>query len=137
MGNLIFPNTGLLIIANSAVVNLWPTTFWGLYTNNVTLSPATTWSSLVEAAWTGYARQVPASWTTNGIIANIAVQSANSITFTNSSGSPVTCYGYFVIVAAGPTLVAIEEFSGAPVTIAAGGTLTVNPVIGDFSQYIA
>ena len=137
MGNLIFPNVGLLQIAQSMVTSFWPTLAWGLYTNNVTLGPATTFASLSEASWTGYARQTPSGWTVNGIIANIAVSSAGSITFTNSTGSPVTAYGYFVLMASGSNLIAIEEFSGAPVTIAAGGTLSINPVIGDFSQYTA
>ena len=137
MGNLIFPNVGLLQIAQSMVTNFWPLLPWGLYPTNVTLGPGTTFGSLTEAAWTGYARQTPSGWTVNGIIANIAVQSAGSITFTNSSGLPVTAYGYFILLVSGSNLIGVEEFSGAPVTIAAGGTLTINPVIGDFSQYTA
>lgn len=138
MGNLIFPNTGLLVIAANAVVNLWPPFVWGLYTNNVVLGPGTIFADLTEAltAW-GYARQTPTGWATNGIIANIAVQSANTITFSNTSGSPQSVYGYFILDTTGNVLVGVEEFAGAPVTIAPGGTLPVNPVIGDFSQYTA
>jgi hypothetical protein len=134
-GDLVFPNVGLTQIAQNAVVNLWPTTSWGLYTNAVTISPATVFGSLVEASFSGYARQVPSGWTVNGIIANIAVQSANTITFTNSGGSATSVQGYFFNLTSGPILVGIEQFSGAPISIAAGGTLTVNPVIGDFSQF--
>ena len=80
--------------------------------------------------------QTATAWAVNGIIANIAVQSANSITWTNTGGSAVQVYGYFIVNNTGPVLVAVAEFDSAPVAIAGGGgTLTVTPVIGDFSQY--
>ena len=51
--NLVFPNTGLLQIATNAVNNLWPTLYFGLYTNNLTITPATTWANVTElvASW--------------------------------------------------------------------------------------
>lgn len=134
--NLVFPNTGLLQIATNAVLNLWPTLYFGLYTNAVAIGPGTVWANLTEASWTGYARQIGSGWTVNGIVANIAVQSAAGLTFQNTGSGAVSCYGYFMINTTGPILVAIAEFDNAPVAIAgAGGTLNFTPVIGDYSQY--
>lgn len=88
-----------------------------------------------EAAWTGYAAVAVAPGVfTISSSGHLTTALANPITFSNTSGGPVTALGYYVTDDAG-NLLACAQFDGAPITIPNGGTYPVVPIFGDFSQY--
>lgn len=106
-----------------------------LFTNNLTPTLDSVLGDFTEAAWTGYAAAAvsPGSFsvTTSG---HLTTAIASPVSFSNTSGSPVDAYGYFVTDDTG-ALVACARFDTAPVSIADGGSYPVVPIIGDFSQY--
>jgi hypothetical protein len=109
--------------------------YWGLFTNNATITDTTTWSALTEAAWTGYARVAVGTCQTPTIVANKAVTQPNSYpSFGNTSGSTQTFYGWFLYDATAGELVAAVNIGST--SIANGATyplvptLTLNDVAG-------
>jgi hypothetical protein len=132
--DLLFPDQGLVYQLQQI---LTPTVHYHLYTAPTTL-PTLSWlvATLTEAAFTGYAAisQAWANFILNGVQAHSGFAIASPITFTNSSGSPVNVYGYYVTDSTDTILLAIAQFDNAPIAIPAGQTLTVIPVWGDFSQ---
>lgn len=102
----------------------------GLFTNNVTISDTTVIGSLTEATWTSYARvSLPRSaLTAAALTGNISYLGTTVVPqFTNGTGSGVTTYGWFMVGVSSGLLVAAQNFSGAPVTIAATNVLTLYP----------
>lgn len=133
--DLLFPDQGLVYQLEQI---LTAGVKYRLFTNNVTPTLSTVLSGLTEAAFSGYAA-VSQSWsnfTTNGVSGHNGFAIAAPINFTNSSGSPVSVYGYYVTdPASSPTmLLAVALFDSGPLVIAAGGQATVVPTWGDFSQ---
>jgi hypothetical protein len=130
--DLLFPDDGLIYQLKSILSS---TVNYHLFTNNVVPTLSTVLSGLTEAAWSGYA-PIGQNWsdfTMNGVAGHNGYGIAPPITFSNSSGSPVTAYGYYVTDTTNTILLAIALFDSAPITIAAGGTWNVVPIWGDFS----
>lgn len=100
----------------------------GLYINNITPTPTTPFSSFTELSESGYAQitLLAGSWTltddstgTNGDYPNI--------TFTWTTTSGVTVYGYFVIDGSN-NVIGAESFSGGGYPFTAGpSALTLTP----------
>lgn len=129
-----FPDGGLIFMLQQIVAA-------GLklhiFTNNITPSDSTTLGSLTEAAWTGYAAQtlVAGNWVSLGVNLHVGTIVYPTCTFSNTSGSPVTAYGFYITDTTNTNLVAVGLFDGSPVTIAATiGTYSFIPTIGDLSQ---
>jgi len=134
--DLIFPDDGLVEQLNRI---LTATVKYRLFTNNVTPALGDVVATYTEAAWTGYAAvsQTFSDFTINGVSGHNGFAIAPPISFSNSSGSPVNAYGYFVTNSGGTILLAVARFDSAPVTIANGGSTSVVPVWGDYSQLSA
>jgi hypothetical protein len=134
--NLLFPDQGLVEQISRI---LTAGVKYHLYTNNLTPTLATALVNLTEAGWTGYAAVTLdfTNFTINGVAGNSGYALASPITFTNSTGSTVNPYGYYVTDTAVTKLLAIARFDGAPSPILAAGSLNVVPVWGDFSQLSA
>jgi len=131
--NLIFPDEGLVTqLGRILVLDV----LYHLFTNNVTPDRDTVLADLTDATWTGYApiTQTFTDYTITGVAGHAGYAIAAPISFSNGSGSPVTTYGYYVTDSGETVLLAAARFDGAPLTIAAAGTLPVVPVWGDFSQ---
>jgi hypothetical protein len=95
-----------------------------LFTNNVAPDHTTTWASLTEASFPGYARQ-STTWgaiTVDGTYA--ATMTAATATFVAGSiSSSVGVYGAALIDISGgsPTLISAQRFDTAPITLANPG----------------
>jgi len=134
--NLLFPDEGL-VTQLTRILN--GTVRYHLYTNNLTPDLDTVLGDLTEAAWTGYASVTKtfSDYTISGVAGHAGYAIAAPTSFSNGSGSPVNTYGYYVTDSGSTLLLAIARFDGAPLSIAAAGSLPVVPVWGDFSQLSA
>lgn len=134
--DLLFPNDGL-VEQLTRILN--GTVKYHLFTNNVMPTLADTVSTYTEAAWTGYAAvsKTFSDFTINGVSGNLGFAIASPIAFSNSSGSSQAAYGYYVTDSAGAILLAAARFDSAPVSIPNGGSTSVVPVWGDYSQLSA
>lgn len=106
--------------------------YWGLFTTNLTIAHNTVLSTVtaVEASWTGYARAQVTSWPTPTIVAGVASMQGNTLlTFTNSSGSGVTFYGWFCLDNSASKLISALNIGST--TIPAGGTYSFAPTWTD------
>jgi hypothetical protein len=103
---------------------------WRLFTNNFTIAAGTTVGSLTEAAWTGYnpavVGTVNAATTSGGVATSTP---ATNPTFSNTSGSSQTFFGWFLTDATGATLIAAVNLGSQ--TIANGGTFPLAPSFTD------
>ena len=108
-----------------------------LFTNNAMPGPATVLADLTEASFPGYASVTVTSggWTSSGVSGHVGYKIAPAITFTNSSGSSVSVYGFFVTDSTGTILLAAARFDAAPIVIPNGGTQQVIPSWGAFSKF--
>lgn len=107
-----------------------------LFSNNLTPDRDTVLGDITPATWTG-STGINQSWsdyTTNGVSSHNGYAIAPPIDWTNGSGGDVDVYGYYVTDTGATKLLAVARFDGAPVTIVDGGSLSVVPVWGDFSQ---
>jgi len=131
--DLIFPDNGL-VFQLEQILNA--TVKYRLFTNNITPSLSDTVSTYTEAVFSGYApvSQTFSNFTLNGVTGHNGYALAAPINFTNSSGSSVNVYGYFVTDTTGTILLAAARFDSAPVAIPGGGSTQVVPTWGDFSQ---
>lgn len=130
--DLLFPDQGLVYQLRQI---LTAGVKYHLYTNNVTPTLSTTLAALTEAAWGGYVA-LSQSWTNytiNGFTGHAGYALAPPITFFNTSGAPVTAYGYYVTDNANALLLAVARFDSAPITIPDGQSWNVVPTWGDFS----
>lgn len=119
---------GRLLLLQSQIAYL-ETLEFGLYTNDLAPVPATEWADIVEAAWGGYARAGPLTWSVPVIVANRAQSIPTALpSFTNTSGAPQTFYGWFVVDPAIPKLVlAVRSADPGPVSLPNGGTYALSP----------
>lgn len=110
-----------------------------LFSNNVTITKATTLSGLTELIATGYAQQSVAAvaFTLVGVVNDNGSIMAAPIGFgTNTSGSSKDTYGYYITDNSDGVLFAAANWDSPPITTLNGGAWpVVIPVFGDFSQY--
>lgn len=131
----IHPNVALVPLINRMIgTGVW---VYHLYTNNLTLGPATVYSDFIEVSGvSGYAAitQSYTDFTLNGVTANKGYALAPPISWTlGSSGS--TVYGFFVTDAS-TGLLACAAFD-TPIVIGGGVVIPLIPSMGDSSLYIA
>ena len=103
-----------------------------LFVSNTTLADTTIASDLTEMSTLGYAAKTltKTSWTvTAGATgaAATAVYAAQTWTFT--SGTAVTAYGYYVVDSTTGLLLWAETFASAKVLQNTGDTITITPTI--------
>jgi len=109
--------------------------YWfGLFTNNWTVSSGTILSDLTEAGWTGYSRQSGGSWTSAMLVGPMAQSRAGTLPiFSNTSGGSVTFYGWFMVtLSSGGILVAAENIGST--TIPDGDVYVLAPAITDTQE---
>jgi hypothetical protein len=131
--DLLFPDQGLVYQLQQI---LTAGVKYHLFSNNYTPTLDTLLSNLVEASWSGYTA-VSLTWSSysiNGVSSHSGFALASPISFGNSSGSSQNAYGYYVTDSGNTLLLAVARFDAPPVVIPNGGTATVIPVWGDFSQ---
>lgn len=106
-----------------------------LFTNDATIDRTINFPGLTEAAWAGYAvvTVIPASWAFN-TVAHFGFAIAAPISFDNTSGAPVTPYGYYVTDSTDTQLLAAGKFDGFPITIPDGDSYVLIPSMGDVSR---
>lgn len=103
----------------------------GLFDNNHTLVEADTLGSLTEVAVSGYFRQALVGWVPpTGPIAGIWTVQALNVTFKNTSGAPVTVYGWFYIGVSRAVFYGGGNFA-IPLILPSGGELIFEPNITD------
>jgi hypothetical protein len=107
-----------------------------LYTNNRTPNASDTPGLYVEASFTGYAAQTPASWTVSGPTSDGHFQATGAaVTYTNlGTGATPPFFGYFVTNAAGTVFLGAQLFS-APITLGPGQSFVLTPLIQDISEF--
>jgi hypothetical protein len=103
----------------------------GLYVNNHAIVEADTYASITECSVAGYAQQnmltpSPPSGPVGGVWDSIYA----NVTFLNTSGSPVTIYGFFFLGASRSIFYGGALF-GTPLTLPAGGSLIFSPSLND------
>jgi len=122
-------NTGKLVLLGFQLTDL-SSCLWALFTNNFTVTNATVLASLVEAAWTGYARQAVGALNAPTLTANVATTTpTTNPTFTNTSGVSQSFYGWMLLDSAGTTLIAAVNLGAN--TIPDGGLFPLAPTITD------
>ncbi len=103
----------------------------GLFTNNHTIVEGTVLTDLTEVSVSGYARQALTGFGgPTGPVGGVWTSTAGNVTFTNSSGSPVTIYGWFYVGNARAVFYGGGNF-GTALTLPAGGTLVFSPAWND------
>jgi hypothetical protein len=133
MANLIVPDTGKVAIekfilgqsGGASYVN----GYVGLYASAHTPAHTDTLPTYtaIEAAFSGYARQLLGGWTTTGLDGTFhAFSIPGAVTFTNASVSAQNVYGIFIVDNTGVFLLEAGVFDSPPIVIPAGGTLTIN-----------
>jgi len=129
----VYPDDGLVGWMTHGIID---GIHYRLFVNNITPDRSTTQSSLTEASWSGYSAVAltVSDFTIQSVVGHIGALQAAPIGFTNSSGSPVTAYGFYVVDDADNKIKQIARFDGAPITIPDGGTYLVYPIFGDFSE---
>ena len=118
-----------MLVGNSAI----ETFDMGLYTSSSALVETDTYASIVEVGGgVGYARQALAGW---GAPINIGGGVwdviAGNVTFSNTSGSPITVYGFFFIGHTTSIFYGGDLIAGGPLTLPAGGSLIFSPSWND------
>jgi hypothetical protein len=132
----VYPNEGLKFLYDSFLTGA-ATLRVRLYVNNYTPVPGSVYLNFTEASWGGYAN-VPITsgdLSFNGIVGNRAVFLFDPVAFLNSSGSPVTTYGYYVSDSSGTTVFQAALFDTARV-IPNGDSTSVIVALSDFSENI-
>jgi hypothetical protein len=107
---------------------------WCLFTDNETITSATVWADLTEAAFSGYSRVAVGPLNTATIVSTRG--STTPVTqpvFTNGSGGSENVYGWALIdVSGSPVLIAAENFGLT--TIPAGQSLALQGTITDTQE---
>ena len=96
-----------------------------LFTNDIEVTRATVVADLEEAAWTGYSDVSIGNFTSASIVSEKArAQALVNPYFVNSSGSPVTFYGWAILNTDKTKLIAAVNI-GETEIVAGGGHLFV------------
>lgn len=130
---VIVPDAGLLPLLARITQGPDGYVYYRLFTNNVTITRATVFGDLVEAAWSGYAF-VPLTatdFTIQVVSGHQGTFIAPPFSWGNSSGGDQTAYGYFVTNVGNTQLLWAANFDNMPATIPDGGGLLTVPIIGD------
>lgn len=92
-----------------------------------------------EAAWTGYAvvTLIPADWVTLSVVGHIGFCSTLPKLFTNSSGSTVQAYGYYVTDNTDSKVIKAARFDEEPRDFPDGENYIFTPTFGDKSRAIS
>lgn len=120
------------------LINQWGTLVMGVYVVNYTPQAADSLGTYtpMEATWTGYSRGSVGTWSTptlNGT--GHGETDAGAVLFSNSSGSPVTAYGYFLMDSTQTTLLWAELDPSAPVSIPDGQSYQITPQFTLISEF--
>ena len=99
--------------------------FCRLYTNNYTPVETSTTGNFTQASFTGYAAIQLNNWSTPAYSSGKGVTTNAVVTFTNSSGSPVTIYGYFCSDTTNTNLWFAERDASAPITLNPGDSYAI------------
>jgi hypothetical protein len=131
--DLLFPDQGLVWQLNQILAS---GVNYHLFDNAVTPTLSTILANLNEASFSGYALiGITWSWyTITGVSGHQGYAIGSPLTWTNTGGSPVDLYGYYVTDTGNSLLLAAAAFDNAPLSVPAGGTCLVLPSWGDFSQ---
>lgn len=119
---IVIPDATLsdLLVDTQVHVSAWRVV---LFKNNYTPVIGTSWASLTEANFSGYARVTP-TFGAPTISASVATSVGSTATFTHNGGAtPNDCYGWALIdtTPGTPEVLAADRLTGAPVTLAANG----------------
>jgi len=96
-----------------------------LFTNNVTPGTGTILGTFIEGTWAGYAEQPLAAWLPpTWVPPDASVTESAVVVFHNTSGAPVTLYGYFLTDGDGEYRWG-ERDPLAPVTLQDGQTYSI------------
>lgn len=94
-----------------------------LFTNDVTITNATTVADLVEASWSGYAAASIGTFTSAAIVSGKArAQAVANPYFVNTESGPVTFYGWAITTSDGSALIAAVNIGETEIP-AGGGHL--------------
>lgn len=100
----------------------------GLFTNNYSVVDGVTLSDLTEAAFSGYARVTLNNFSTPPTVSgHVASSVAGLALFSNTSGSAVDVYGYFIVDHTSSEFLLAENFPTPPVSIPAAGAIAIKP----------
>ena len=110
-----------------------PTLYYWPYDNDVTPGHATVLGDFTFGGLNAFIVPV-GNFTLTGVTSHVGKITAADGTFTNTSGSSQTVYGYFVTDAdsgGAPSgnLVMAARFDGAPITVPDGGFINVTPTL--------
>lgn len=131
----LYPDEGLIYMLEKIADAEGSGLYWRLYENNVTPTLATTVADLTLSSTSWGRIQVDvSSFTLEQVTSHVGTIQAPNITFTNSTGSSKTVYGYALLNPAEDMLIGVARFDDAPRVIPNGSTTSVTPIIGDKSD---
>ena len=113
--------------------------FVRLFQNNITPDPATLLAGFTEANFTGYAASVltTAFGSSFKVIDGKYQSDSSTFTFTCTSGSSQTIYGWYITVnPSGTTTVRLSGLFPAPITMAPGASFTLQISLQEWSLSI-
>lgn len=109
--------------------------FLYLFTNNLAVAHTNTLGSFTEATGAWYTRNQTATWGAAAAVGDGHYSTTSGpYSYTNSTGSPVTIYGY-VVTDPAQTNVEFGELFAAPVTIEPGETWNLTIVYTDIAEF--
>ena len=107
-----------------------------LYTNNHTPAHGDVLGSYTEASYGGYAAQTLSGWPASSLNgSNRAASTAGTVTFSNTSGSGQSVYGWFLTDSTGVTLIGAELFTGGPITLPSGFAFALQVTFTEQSEF--
>lgn len=130
----IYPDNGLVTFLTRMVTPGW---LFHLYTNNYTPTLGDTLANYTEATFAGYAAQaaLAAAWTFSQVSAHVGALQAPNVSFSNTSGSSQSVYGYYITDAAATVLLGAARFDSGPIVIPTGQSQGVTPILSNSSLY--
>jgi hypothetical protein len=132
----IFVNDGLLLALNDLIASELANATAHLFTNNYTPVPGSVLADFTEMTGTGYAAITLNAWGTPVLGGDGFYTTANSaITWSNTGGTSwAPAYGWYYLDSTGTKVLSAALFT-TPITVAAGGTLPLAPIIACGSEY--
>lgn len=131
----IYPDEGLVLLLKLVVANRGEGLTWALFDNDVrpTLDSILADFSLASDTWAQVVLTDTDFNLEQVLLHNGAIQAPRE-TFTNTTGSTQTIYGYVVVDQVTQVLIAAVRDVDAPITIPNAGTYMFVPAIGDYSD---